>query len=95
MAEIEHFVQPTDKSHPKFRRVAAKVLWRCKSSPVRIDAPLMYLHIHFFLNTSRTKNDDFRLSQELVLFPSDAQLGSGRTISISIGDAVAQGVLVS
>ena len=43
MAEIEHFVHPADKDHPKFAGVA-----------------------------------DLRL----VLFPADAQLGSGRTISM-------------
>ena len=54
MAEIEHFVNPDDKSHPKFNRVANK---------------------------------------ELVLFPSDAQLGSGRTIVMTAGESVAQGVI--
>jgi glycyl-tRNA synthetase len=54
MAEIEHFVNPEDKSHPKFKRVAEK---------------------------------------ELVLFPSDAQLGSGRTVTISAGEAVTSGMI--
>ena len=46
MAEIEHFVNPKDKAHPKFKNVAAK---------------------------------------ELVLFPNDDQLGSGKTRVMSIG----------
>jgi glycyl-tRNA synthetase len=54
MAEIEHFVNPLAKQHPKFRNVAEK---------------------------------------QLVLFPSDNQLGSGRTVKMTIGDAVAQGVV--
>jgi glycyl-tRNA synthetase len=54
MAEIEHFVNPNDKSHPKFNRVAGK---------------------------------------ELVLFPSDAQLGSGRTVIMTAGDAVEKNVI--
>jgi glycyl-tRNA synthetase len=52
MAEIEHFVNPSDKSHPKFRCLANK---------------------------------------ELVLFPNDGQLGSGKTRVMTIGDAVGQG----
>jgi glycyl-tRNA synthetase len=54
MAEIEHFVNPADKSHPKFRKVA---------------------------------------DVELTLFPSDAQLGSGRTVQMTIGEAVAKGIV--
>lgn len=46
MAEIEHFVNPKDKAHPKFKNVAAK---------------------------------------ELVLFPNDDQLGSGKTRVMAIG----------
>ena len=49
MAEIEHFVNPDDKTHPKFKNIAHKAV---------------------------------------VLFPADAQLGSGRTTTISIGEAV-------
>lgn len=54
MAEIEHFVNPNDKRHPKFKKVAAK---------------------------------------ELVLFPAAAQLSTGRTVVMSIGAAVAEGVV--
>ena len=54
MAEIEHFVNPTNKRHPKFSSVASK---------------------------------------ELVLFPSEAQLGTGRTVKMTIGDAVSQGIV--
>ena len=54
MAEIEHFVNPSDKSHPKFASVAKK---------------------------------------ELVLFPSEAQLGTGRTVRMTIGDAVEHGIV--
>ncbi len=54
MAEIEHFVNPTDKTHPKFKLVADKVL---------------------------------------NLFSSDAQLTTGRMISISIGEAVRSGLV--
>lgn len=54
MAEIEHFVNPRDKSHPKFASVAHNVL---------------------------------------TLFPQDAQLGSGRTLDMSIGEAVASGLV--
>lgn len=46
MAEIEHFVHPEHKNHPKFKFVADKVL---------------------------------------TLFPAEAQLTTGRTVSISIG----------
>ena len=49
MAEIEHFVNPNDKTHPKFKKIKEK---------------------------------------ELVLFPSDNQLGSGRTVTCTAGDAV-------
>ncbi len=51
MAEIEHFVNPNDKSHPKFHKIANK---------------------------------------QLILFPSDAQLGTGRTIKTTAGEAVKQ-----
>lgn len=54
MAEIEHFVDPNDKSHPKFRNVASKIV---------------------------------------VLFPADAQLGTGRTVEITIGEAVRTGLV--
>ena len=54
MAEIEHFVNPDDKTHSKFHTLATKVL---------------------------------------VLFPADAQLSTGRTLEISIGEAVAQGLV--
>jgi glycyl-tRNA synthetase len=54
MAEIEHFVDPKDKSHPKFYKVADK---------------------------------------KVILFPQDAQLGSGRTVDITIGDAVSSGMI--
>ena len=54
MAEIEHFVNPADKTHPKFKRIASK---------------------------------------ELVFFPQDAQLGTGRTVAMSIGQAVASGMV--
>jgi glycyl-tRNA synthetase len=54
MAEIEHFVNPDDKTHPKFNRVANK---------------------------------------ELVLFPADAQLGSGRTVVMTAGEAVEKKVI--
>eukprot|EP00595_Chromulina_sp_UTEXLB2642_P001429 CAMPEP_0196765264 /NCGR_PEP_ID=MMETSP1095-20130614/7914_1 /TAXON_ID=96789 ORGANISM="Chromulina nebulosa, Strain UTEXLB2642" /NCGR_SAMPLE_ID=MMETSP1095 /ASSEMBLY_ACC=CAM_ASM_000446 /LENGTH=602 /DNA_ID=CAMNT_0042123027 /DNA_START=295 /DNA_END=2103 /DNA_ORIENTATION=- len=54
MAEIEHFVDPKDKSYPKFNNIANK---------------------------------------EVILFPADAQLGSGRTITITIGEAVASGLI--
>lgn len=54
MAEIEHFVSPKDKSHPKFATVKDK---------------------------------------ELVLFSSEAQLSTGRTVKISIGEAVQSGMV--
>jgi glycyl-tRNA synthetase len=54
MAEIEHFLDPKDKSHPKFRSVA---------------------------------------STSLVLFPQTEQLGSGRTVTMTIGEAVDQGIV--
>lgn len=54
MAEIEHFVNPDDKSHPKFRNIA---------------------------------------NVKLELFPQEQQLTTGRTVSISIGDAVKQGIV--
>jgi glycyl-tRNA synthetase len=53
-AEIEHFVNPQDKSHPKFSLIADKVL---------------------------------------TLFPADNQLGSGRTINMSVGEAVSTGLV--
>ena len=49
MAEIEHFVHPKEKAHPKFASLA---------------------------------------DTELILFPNDAQLTTGRTITMSIGEAV-------
>ena len=49
MAEIEHFVDPADKTHPKYKNVYDK---------------------------------------EVILFPQDAQLGTGKTIKITIGKAV-------
>lgn len=54
MGEIEHFVNPDDKSHPSFPSVADK---------------------------------------ELVLFGSDDQLGSGKTKTLSIGEAVKSGLV--
>ncbi|KAL3781444.1 hypothetical protein ACHAW5_001521 [Stephanodiscus triporus] len=54
MGEIEHFVNPDDKSHPNFPSVASK---------------------------------------ELVLFGRDDQLGSGKTKSIAIGEAVSSGIV--
>lgn len=56
MAEIEHFVHPENKQHPKFKNVANKVL---------------------------------------TLFSNDAQLGSGRTQQITIGEAVATGLVAN
>ena len=54
MAEIEHFVNPNNKRHPKFARVANKVM---------------------------------------TLFSSDAQLTTGRTSKITIGEAVETGMV--
>jgi glycyl-tRNA synthetase len=54
MGEIEHFVDPKDKSHPNFPAVADK---------------------------------------ELVLFGRDDQLGSGKTKTIAIGEAVKSGLV--
>ena len=54
MGEIEHFVNPDDKSHPNFSSVASK---------------------------------------ELVLFGRDDQLGSGKTKTITTGDAVSSGII--
>jgi glycyl-tRNA synthetase len=54
MAEIEHFVNPDDKSHPNFSAVAGK---------------------------------------DLVLFGRDDQLGSGKTKTISVGEAVSSGLI--
>lgn len=54
MAEIEHFVHPNDKSHPKFGRVADKAL---------------------------------------VLFSSEAQLTTGRTATLTAGQAVRSGLI--
>lgn len=56
MAEIEHFVHPENKSHPKFKNVA---------------------------------------NQVLTLFSNDAQLGSGRTQQMTIGEAVASGLVAN
>ena len=55
MAEIEHFVNPNDKDHPRFPLIANK---------------------------------------DLVLFPQEQQLGSGKTVVMTIGDAVGKGVSV-
>ena len=54
MGEIEHFVNPADKSHPNFPTVADK---------------------------------------ELVLFGRDDQLGSGKTTTVTMGDAVKSGLV--
>jgi glycyl-tRNA synthetase len=54
MGEIEHFVNPNDKSHPSFHSVAGK---------------------------------------ELILFGRDDQLGSGKTTTVSIGEAVTSGLV--
>jgi len=54
MGEIEHFVNPDDKSHPNFSSVASK---------------------------------------ELVLFGRDDQLGSGKTKTIAVGEAVSTGLV--
>eukprot|EP00579_Thalassiosira_antarctica_P007340 CAMPEP_0201883052 /NCGR_PEP_ID=MMETSP0902-20130614/15119_1 /ASSEMBLY_ACC=CAM_ASM_000551 /TAXON_ID=420261 /ORGANISM="Thalassiosira antarctica, Strain CCMP982" /LENGTH=684 /DNA_ID=CAMNT_0048411761 /DNA_START=14 /DNA_END=2071 /DNA_ORIENTATION=+ len=54
MGEIEHFVNPEDKSHPKFASVAFK---------------------------------------ELVLFGREDQLGSGKTKTITVGEAVSSGLV--
>ncbi len=54
MGEIEHFVNPADKSHPNFYTVTDK---------------------------------------KLVLFGSDDQLGSGKTKTMSIGEAVKTGLV--
>jgi len=54
MGEIEHFVNPTDKSHPSFPTVADK---------------------------------------ELVLFGRDDQLGSGKTMVVTTGNAVKTGLV--
>jgi len=54
MAEIEHFVHPEKKEHPKFSSVASVVL---------------------------------------NLFPGDSQVGDGRTVKVSIGDAVEKGLV--
>lgn len=54
MGEIEHFVNPDDKSHPNFASVADK---------------------------------------ELMLFGRDDQLGSGKTTTLKIGEAVKSGLV--
>lgn len=54
MAEIEHFVDPRDKTHVNFASVASK---------------------------------------ELVLFGREAQLGSGKTCTKSVGNAVKEGIV--
>ena len=54
MGEIEHFVDPSDKSHPNFPSVADK---------------------------------------DLVLFGRDDQLGSGKTKTITVGEAVKSGLV--
>ena len=54
MAEIEHFLDPEDKSHPKFKLIAGK---------------------------------------SLVLFPQEAQLGTGRVVNMTVGEAVSSGII--
>eukprot|EP00968_Pinguiococcus_pyrenoidosus_P017719 scaffold1790_cov257-Pinguiococcus_pyrenoidosus.AAC.14 len=54
MAEIEHFVNPEEKSHPRFKTIADK---------------------------------------KLRLFSSDAQMGDGKKTIMTVGDAVARGVI--
>ena len=54
MGEIEHFVNPEDKSHPNFSSVASK---------------------------------------ELVLFGREDQLGTGKTKTLSVGEAVSTGIV--
>lgn len=54
MGEIEHFVNPDDKSHPNFSSVANK---------------------------------------ELVLFGREDQLGSGKTKTVAVGEAVSSGLV--
>ena len=54
LSETQHFLNPSDKTHPKFHKIASK---------------------------------------ELVLFPQDAQLGTGRTIRTTVGEAVASGMI--
>ena len=54
MAEIEHFVHPDNKNHPKFAALK---------------------------------------DTKLVLFSADAQLSTGRTTEVSIGEAVASGLV--
>lgn len=54
MGEIEHFVDPKDKSHPNFASIADK---------------------------------------ELVLFGRDDQLGSGKTATVTAGEAVKTGLI--
>jgi glycyl-tRNA synthetase len=56
MAEIEHFVNPLKKDHPKFQSVS---------------------------------------SLELLLFPRDAQLTTGRAVLMTLKTAVQQGVVAS
>ena len=54
LAEIEHFCDPTDKTHTKFKCVA---------------------------------------STPMILFPRAEQLGSGRTVQSTIGEAVASRIV--
>lgn len=54
MAEIEHFVDPKNKKHPRFSSLASK---------------------------------------ELILFGRDAQLGTGKTVKMTIGQAVKEGIV--
>jgi len=56
LAEIEHFVNPDDKKHPKFASVANTVL---------------------------------------TLFPRDIQTTTKKTVEMTIGDAVAQGIVAN
>ncbi len=54
MAEIEHFLDPLEKNHPKFGLIADK---------------------------------------SLVLFPQEAQLGTGRVVNMTVGEAVRAGII--
>ena len=54
MAEIEHFVDPEDKTHPKFASIA---------------------------------------DTKLTLFTAENQLGSGKTIVMTVGEAVGSGII--
>ena len=56
MAEIEHFVDPKDKDHPKFDSVANLRPW---------------------------------------LFPTESQLGNGKMVNPTLGEAVASGMIAN